>query len=96
MRRRRYTDVKKCRKSPDGEMIIQARFYSQHIKLTIVHIYAPTEEANEQVKEEFYIRLHLDNRDINAKVGEENWDYDKEMGKHGLGQRTVVPILRYE
>ena len=62
MRRRRYTDVKKCRKSPDGEMIIQARFYSQHIKLTIVHIYAPTEEANEQVKEEFYIRLHLDNK----------------------------------
>ena len=76
------------------------------MKLTTVHIYAPTEEANEQVKEEFYIRLHLDNRnkhdllivtgDMNAKVGEENWDYDKEMGKHGLGQRTVVPILRYE
>ena len=65
-------------------------------------------EADEQVKEEFYIRLQdlLDNRkkhellivtgDMNAKIGEENWDYDKEIAKHGLGQRTVVPILRYE
>ena len=26
--------------------------------------------------------------DMNAKVGEENWDYDKVMGKHGLGQRN--------
>ena len=25
---------------------------------------------------------------MNAKVGEENWDYDKVMGKHGLGQRN--------
>ena len=60
------------------------------------------------MKEEFYIRLQdlLDNRnkhellivtgDMNANIGEENWDYDKEIGKHGLGQRTGVPILRYE
>ena len=60
------------------------------------------------MKEEFYIRLQdlLDNRnkhellivngDMNAKIGEENWDYAKEIGKHGLGQRTVVPILRKE
>ena len=26
--------------------------------------------------------------DMNAKVGEENWDYDKEMRKHGLWQRN--------
>lgn len=50
----------------------------------IVHICAPTEEADEQVKEEFYMRLQdvLDKRnkhdllivtgDMNAKVGEEN------------------------
>ena len=37
--------------------------------------------------------------DMNAKVGEENWDYDKVMDKHGLGQRNEnenVRILRYE
>ena len=27
-------------------------------------------------------------RDVNAKVGEENWDYDKVMGKDGLGKRN--------
>ena len=25
---------------------------------------------------------------MNTKVGEENWDYDEVMGKHGLGQRN--------
>ena len=72
--------------TPISERIIQARLYSQHTKLTIVHI-SLTEEADEQVKEEFYVVLHdvLDNRnkkdlliitgDINAKVGEENLDY---------------------
>ena len=37
--------------------------------------------------------------DMNAKVGEENWDYDKVMDKHGLGQGNEnenVRILRYE
>ena len=52
------------------------------------------------MKEEFYVRSQdvKDNRkqrdvlivtgDVNAIVGEENWDYDKVMGKHGLGQRN--------
>ena len=26
--------------------------------------------------------------DVNAKVGGENWDYDKVVGKHGLGQQN--------
>lgn len=68
----------------------------------IVHIYAPTGEADEQVKEEFYMRLQdiPDKRnkhdlmivtgDMNAtcKMGEENWDYERVMGKHGLGQQN--------
>ena len=37
-----------------SERMIQARFYSRHIKLTTIHIYAPTEEAEEQVTFEFY------------------------------------------
>ena len=39
------------------------------------------------------------NEDMNAKVGEENWDYDKVMDKHELGQRNEnenVRIVRYE
>ena len=86
--------------TPISERIIQARYYSHHIKLTIVHIYAPTEDAEEQVKDEFYTRLQdvLDGRnahdmlivtgDMNAKVGVDHQVYDRVMGRHGLGQRN--------
>ena len=86
--------------TPVNERIIQARYHSKHIKLTIIHIYAPTEDADEQVKDEFYARLQdvLDSRnkhdmlivtgDMNAKVGQENKNYDRVMGKQGLGQRN--------
>ena len=33
--------------TPWNERMIQARFYSKHIKLTIIHIYAPTEDTDE-------------------------------------------------
>lgn len=36
--------------TPVSERIIQARYHSQQIKLTVVHIYAPTEDAEDQVK----------------------------------------------
>ena len=84
--------------TPINERIIQARYHSKHIKLTMVHIYAPTEDTDEQVKNEFYTRLQdvLDkcnthdmlivNGDMNAKVGEDNWDYERVMGKRGLGR----------
>ena len=86
--------------TPISERIIKARYHSKHIKLTIVHIYAPTEDADEQTKNEFYRRLQevLDNRkahdmlivtgDMNAKVGDDNKGYERIMGKHGLGIRN--------
>ena len=86
--------------SPISERIILARFYSKHIKLTIVHIYAPTEIADEQVKDEFYTRLQdvlngcnthdmlIVTGDMNARVGNDNHNYERVMGKHGLGQRN--------
>ena len=43
--------------TPISERVIQARFYSRHTRLTIIHIYAPTEEADEQTKDEFYGKL---------------------------------------
>ena len=86
--------------TPVSERIIQARFHSRHIKLTVIHVYAPTEDADEETKDEFYARLQevLDKRnkhdmlvitrDMNAKVGEENANYERVMGKHGLGVRN--------
>ena len=84
--------------TPVSERIIQARYHSQHIKLTVVHVYAPTEDAEEQVKNKFYMRLQevLDTRnkhdmlivtgDMNAKVGDDNEGYERVMGRHGLGK----------
>ena len=86
--------------SPISERIVQARFYSNHIKLTLVHVYAPTEDAEEQVKDKFYTRLQdvlssckthdmlVVTGDMNAKVGDNNQNYERVMGKHGLGQRN--------
>ena len=40
-----------------SERVIQARFYSRYIELRIIHIDAPTEDTEEQIKEELYGRL---------------------------------------
>ncbi len=83
--------------TPINERIITARFYSNHIKLTIIHAYAPTEDADEQDKDKFYEQLQevLNSRkkhdmlivtgDMNAKVGSDNKSYESVMGKHGEG-----------
>ena len=83
--------------TPISERIIQARYHSKHIKLTIIHVYAPTEDSDEEIKDNFYLRLQdvLDKRnthdmliitgDMNAKVGDQNDNYERVMGKHGLG-----------
>ena len=43
--------------NPTSERIIQARYYSKYIKLTVIHVYAPTGDADEQEKEDFDTRL---------------------------------------
>ena len=85
---------------PNSERIIQARYHSRYIKLTIIHIYAPTEDTDEEIKDDFYTRLQdvLDKRnahdmlivtgDMNAKVGNQNENYERVMGKHGLGEKN--------
>ena len=82
---------------PVCSRIIRARFYSRITKMTIIQCYAPTEDADIEVKEEFYAKLQeqlskVSNRDIlivmgdlNAKVGQDNTGVEKNMGKHGLG-----------
>ena len=66
----------------------------------IVHVYAPTEDAEELIKDEFYNRLQdvvssgkrhdmlLVLGDMNAKVGEDNQGYERAMGRHELGSRN--------
>lgn len=49
-----------------SERLIKARYYSKHIKLTIIHKYAYTEDAEKQVKDDFYMKLQdiIDSRNI--------------------------------
>lgn len=77
--------------------MMRARFNSKHCKLTIIQCYAPTNEADDEVKDEWYEHLSqviskvprhdmlLITGDLNAKVGEGNTNYERAMGKHGCG-----------
>ena len=42
---------------PINDRIIRARFGSKFIKLSVIQIYAPTNEAEHENKEEFYQQL---------------------------------------
>ena len=82
-----------------GDRILRASFRSsrQRLHLDVILVYAPTNEAEEETKEQFYARLTavLDQRprrnmvivmgDLNAKVGDDNEGYETVMGKEGLG-----------
>ncbi|KAJ8356884.1 hypothetical protein SKAU_G00196780 [Synaphobranchus kaupii] len=85
---------------PVSSRIITAKFATKksNIKLNIIQCYAPTNDAEDEKKDDFYHQLQtvLDRRgakditilmrDLNAKIGSDNTGYEEIMGKHGLGQ----------
>ena len=83
-----------------GERIIKARFFSNHIKLTVVQCYAPTNNADQEEKDEFYSVLGdalsetsthdmvIVMGDLNAKVGSDNTGYENVIGRYGHGVRN--------
>ena len=82
---------------PISDRIMKARFNSKHCKLTIILCYAPTNESDIEDKEDWYEQLQqavakvpqhdmlLIIGDMNAKVGSENSNCERAMGKHGCG-----------
>jgi len=42
---------------PVNESIITDRFFSKYIKTSVIQVYAPTEDAKEEDKEDFYEQL---------------------------------------
>ena len=73
------------------------RTKQKRILVRLIMCYAPTNEANDEVKDQFYERLkgvlgsnrphreHILMGDINAKIGNCDIDYEEFMGTHGLG-----------
>ena len=82
---------------PVSDRIIRARFHSKYCKLTILQCYAPTNEVEDEVKDDWYEQLQYEvsrvpqhdmlliTGDINAKVGSDNSNCEAAMGKHGCG-----------
>ncbi|KAK2715448.1 hypothetical protein QYM36_010161, partial [Artemia franciscana] len=79
---------------------LTARFASQHAKLSVVVCYAPTNEASDDVKEEFYRTLRSVASDIprhgiacfvgdfNTKIGDDHEYCPQSMVCHCLGNRN--------
>ncbi|VDO73093.1 unnamed protein product [Schistosoma margrebowiei] len=70
------------------------------ILMNIIQCYAPTNDSNDDIKDQFYERLQsviekcprkdltILMGDLNAKVGIDNTGYEDIMGRHGLGERN--------
>ena len=85
---------------PVSSRIVTAKFTTKKkdIRLNIIQCYAPTIDAEEEKKDDFYQQLQavLDRReakditilmgDFSAKIGIDNTGYEGIMGTHGLGQ----------
>lgn len=84
---------------PVSERLIRVRLNSKFCKLTILQCYAPTNEVEEEVKEDWYEQLQMAvsqvpqhdvllTGNVNAKVGTNNFNNERELGRHGCGDRN--------
>ena len=86
--------------NPISQRILTARFYSRYRKVTIIQVYAPHNEKDDEEKDQFYQELQeviegcnknditIVMGDLNAKVGRDNSGFERTMGVHGLGIRN--------
>jgi exonuclease III len=85
---------------PISDRLIRARFNSKYCKLTILLCYAPTNEADDEAKDDFYEQLQttiskvplrdilLIMIDMNDKVGDDNTGCERVIDKHGCETRN--------
>ena len=82
---------------PVSDRILRARFNSKFCKLTIIQCYAPTNDTEDDHKDDWYEQLQATISkvplhdmvvvmgDLNAKVGADNKNKERAMGSHGCG-----------
>ena len=79
---------------PVSERIITARFSSRHIRISVIQVYAPTEDASDEVKNKFYEQLQdtideLPRRDLKIVLG----DFNAQLCSERQGfERTIGPF----
>ncbi|KAK2702492.1 hypothetical protein QYM36_018899 [Artemia franciscana] len=83
---------------PINERILRARFATSQAKLTVIVVYAPTNDTVDQTKDDFYrvlsnvvAKAHRHDivtwcGDFNAKVGSDAFYAPAILGRHGLGE----------
>ena len=82
---------------PINSLLIKARLKGKQNNLTLIQCYAPTNDSEDDVKYNFYLRLQAEIEqvpmqdliiimgDLDAKVGADNSGSDRVMGGHGSG-----------
>ncbi|XP_017322823.2 craniofacial development protein 2-like, partial [Ictalurus punctatus] len=85
---------------PISDRIITARFQSRHAKITVIQVYAPTNEADDEEKDAFYDQLQdtivvIPNHDIkillgdmNAQLSSDRQGWENVIGPHGSAAVT--------
>ena len=83
--------------NPITDRIISARFFSKYVKMTVIQIYSPTNDASDKDKDTFYelLQKEIDATpphdllivfgDAIAKVGSDNTGWGGIMGNEGPG-----------
>ena len=82
---------------PINSRLMKIRMKGKHINITIIQCYAPINDSEEESKDAFYDQLQAELErtphhemktvmgDLNAKVGSDNTNHDRAMGKEGCG-----------
>ena len=85
---------------PVNERIIVVRLNSKFAQMTMIQVYAPTNQASDEDKDNFYEQLQTEVSkvkahdvlvlcgDLNAKVGSQNEGIERNMGRYGLGEQN--------